>query len=603
MTGDFLMTGAEAVALVLRESETRSVFVYAGTSELALCDAIAATPEVDLMNGRGDKESAMMAAGASLLVPTRGAAVLHGARGLTNAAGAVADARRNEAGAVFVVGLPATASARFLPPHAEPGLIQSVGAFAKWAYEAGPVPDEPDERAREAQRFVAGLRTAVEEARRTPHGPTLFGIPQDVAEAEWIPRGVFVAASPAAVDAPDMEAALSAATAALAAAAHPLVLIDDYLLHYDGARPALAELASRVGAPVLQVRYRRGPMLFERLSAQDVPTFSGWLDPGDEHHRRLLAETDLLVTVEDRNMYPRVVGELPECPKLAITSDPAKARKNEYLGDGDMLVEGDPVALLERLCERLEPLAPRAASPTWAEPPGAADAGPAVPLEPHVERLRVGIVSAIGDAMARCELPVIVDDSQMFGGMVSEHYDLLAPGIRVFGGHGGFVGGGISYATGLALANPSAHVLCTLGDQAFTNNLQGLVAAGEHNARVVCLVCNNGESVSLLKQSRAGDGSSEARPRPYLRNVQDLDYAHIASELGIAASSVELRVDGSALDVEAGIAAFEEELEEALAFDGPSLVEMRLPSLGAFWAGVWIVEGFEEPAVPAKVSG
>src|SRR5688572_22465744 len=111
------VTGADAIAAALYAAGVRHVFAYAGTSELALCDAIDRVDANMLVNGRGDKESAFMAAGASVLEPLRGAAVLHGARGLTNAAGALADVRRSEVGTMFVVGLPSTTSARFLPPH------------------------------------------------------------------------------------------------------------------------------------------------------------------------------------------------------------------------------------------------------------------------------------------------------------------------------------------------------------------------------------------------------------------------------------------------------------------------------------------------------
>src|SRR5580700_4648914 len=98
---EVLLTGAEALAAVLVASGVRRVFAYAGTSELALCDRFIRTPGMQLINGRGDKESAFMAAGASLVRPARGAAIIHGARGLTNATGAIADARRNEIGCVI----------------------------------------------------------------------------------------------------------------------------------------------------------------------------------------------------------------------------------------------------------------------------------------------------------------------------------------------------------------------------------------------------------------------------------------------------------------------------------------------------------------------
>jgi acetolactate synthase-1/2/3 large subunit len=202
--------------------------------------------------------------------------------------------------------------------------------------------------------------------------------------------------------------------------------------------------------------------------------------------------------------------------------------------------------------------------------------------------------------MERFDSPVLVDDSQMFGGMISEHYDRLPSKVRVFGGHGGFVGGGIAYATGLAVAEPSVRVFCTLGDQGFTNGVQGLVAAGQQKARIVYLVCNNGESVSLLKQSSSQPRWFDGGRQPYLHNPQGLDYARLAAQFGIASSVIEFHVDRGLAEIEGSLSAFEERLEEALSLDGPSLIEMRLPSLGEFWAGIWVVKGFEERPALAK---
>jgi acetolactate synthase-1/2/3 large subunit len=613
-TEDLSLTGAEAVTLLLREAGARMAFAYAGTSELALCDSLARAPGIELMNGRGDKETAFMAAGGSLLEPVRSVAVLHGARGLTNATGAVADARRNEVGVLLVVGLPSTRSARFLPPHGEADLIQGVGAFAKWWYEAGPVPAERAARAELASRFVATLRVAVREARTRPYGPTIFGLPQDVAESAWVPWSALAPTEPEQLDLPQ-PSALAAAAELLADRGRVVILIDDYLLRYDSAKPTLAEFAARAGAPVLQVRYRRGAMLFERLNAADVPSFVGWYDPMRADHRELLAKADLLVTLEDRNLYQRVVGDLPAGRKLAITSDAAKTRKNEYLSDGDLLLEGDVVAIMLALSQRLaqrtsaeQPPArwtddvlarPAEATEAAGGPAGAGvlagPAGVATDLAPQVRRLRSGVVGALADAMRAVPAPVLVDDSQMFGGLICEHYDLLPSNVRVFGDHAGFVGAGIAYATGLAIVNPSAQVFCTLGDQGFTNGMQGLVAAGQERARVVYLVCNNGQSVSLLGQSAATqprwfDGGRQ----PHLRNPTTIDYTEVSKRLGLASWAVELPLDQGETGIDRAVARLRERLSDALVVDGPALIELRVPGGGEWWAGIWLTQGHDE---------
>jgi acetolactate synthase I/II/III large subunit len=584
-----LLTGAEAVGLALRRSGVSVVFGYAGTSELAICDTMARLGL--LVNGRGDRESLFQAGGASRLRPGNGAAVLHGARGLTNALGALADLRRNEIGTVAVVGLPATASQPYLPPHGEPDLVPVSGAFAKSWHELAAVPADPDDRRLAVTALASAVQDAVRDARRPPCGPVLLAIPQDVAEAAWVPlaklpRPASMKPEPVSRD----DETIRTAAALVAAAGRPVVLIDDYALAHDGLRPALATFCERTGAPVLQVRYRRGAMLFERVTAAAVPGFLGWYDPADHRHRALLAAADLLITVEDRNMYPRVIGELPDCRKIALTSKPSAVLKNGYLREPDLLVHADIVATLRHLAAarpghcRVRP---------WYPPIAADTRGPAVPEQ--AAGLRTGIARVIGEVASRRTGPaVLVDDSQMFGGLLAEEYDRLPPGLRVFGGHGGFVGSGISLATGLALGEPAVKVLCCLGDQGLTNNLQGLVCAVQESAPVTFLVCNNGGSVSLRKQSAPSDWLDSGRDR-YLENAAGMRYAEIAGALGVPAQRIDLR-EWLDRDLTATrLTAFALLLAEMAARPGPTLIEVMLPSDPEFWAGIWNTGGFEQP--------
>lgn len=585
------VTGAEATAALLAAAEVGEVFVYAGTSELALCDALERTGGVRLVNGRGDKESAFMASGASLIRANRGAAVLHGARGLTNAMGAVADARRSEVGALVVVGLPSSGSARFLPPHGERDLIDGAHGLADWHWQAPAPPADQAERDSAAGRFIGRLREALAFCANPPHRPALFGVPQDVAEQRWIPLAVLSTSAPTAHRLTTDRTALEAAVEQLAQAERPLLLVDDYALRHDGIRPALDTLATAIGAPVLQVRYRRGPMLFERLRSEEVSHFVGWLNQFDPAHMNLLDSCDLLITVEDRNIYERVVGRLPGCRKIAVNTDPEKVLKNEYLEEKDLLVAADPAVALAEMAAGLESAGlPRRAPWFGPESRDREGFGPERP-SPGVLRDRRAVVRALADTLGRWERPVLVDDSQMFGGLIAEHYDELPAGLRVFGGHGAFVGSGLSYAAGLAVSNPEVRVMCTLGDQAFTNSFQGLVAVLQQRARVTYVVCNNGESASLNKQGRASLGPVR---RPYLANVNGLSYHAVAEALGIPAVTVAVPVGAAPDEVDEGIRQLTAALAEAGASDGPALVELVLPSAPEAWEGIWLTHGFEQ---------
>jgi acetolactate synthase I/II/III large subunit len=134
------MTGARAVVRILQEWRYSTFFGYPGTSELELCGAVTEPAGLTLTNSRGDKEAVFMAAGANLVGETAYAAILHAARGLTNALGAIADVRRSEISVLCLVGLPSTSSAPYLPPHAEVDLMSRAGAFASATFESAAFP-------------------------------------------------------------------------------------------------------------------------------------------------------------------------------------------------------------------------------------------------------------------------------------------------------------------------------------------------------------------------------------------------------------------------------------------------------------------------------
>lgn len=614
---DFALTGAEAVALALRQAGVGWVFAYAGTSELALCDKLARLPDMQLVNGRGDRESAFLAGGASLLRPGTAAALLHGARGGLNAAGAISELHRTEVGVPVVVGLPSTGSAPYLPPHGEPGLLGALGAFAAYWYECGGVPDGDADRRAAARDVIDALQTMLRRSRTRPLGPTLFGLPQDAAEKPWIPWSALASTldigPPDATAAPrgharpapaNLVAAVDRLAGALARAQRPVILIDDYLLAYSRGRSVLQRLSAALAAPVLQVRYCRGPMLFDRVSRADVPNFVGPYDPLDRRHAAIMERADFLITLEDRNLYPRVVGALPACRKAAITSSAGKVRKNGYLGPDDILVEGDVVEAVEQLLGRLT-------VPGWPAGNGRGrwwtdlvdPAGPRADLPEPVRALREGLADGLAAALCQADRPVLIDDSQMFGGLLSDQYDRLPASLRVVGAHGGFVGWGLSAAAGLAIAQPDATVVCTLGDEGFVNAVQGLVAVGQQAAAVTYLVCNNGGSVSLRKQALADDEWALDRGcHSYLRNASGASYAAIAAAAGLRTTTVDWQFDRGVEAIRAASTRYRSALVDAVHARRPALVELVLPAEPAAWEGVWATAGNEvASAEPAGV--
>jgi acetolactate synthase-1/2/3 large subunit len=604
--GDFLLTGAEAVALTLRQTGIELVFAYTGTSELALCDKLARLPNVQLINGRGDRESAFLAGGASLLSPGKACALLHGARGSLNATGAISELRRTEIGVPIIVGLPSTSSAPYLPPHGEPGLLDTLGRVAKCWQEWELIPAQQDDWGMRGD-LLSKFEDIIYQSRERPLGPTLFGLPQDIAETPWIPWSCLGkgSRSPTTVASDCKHPSLPLLGATLSHSKRIVILIDDYLLSYPGAHMTLQRLSTALASPVLQVQYVRGPMLFERVSGQEVPNFIGFYDPLNSTHADLMEQADFLITLEDRNLYPRVIGQLPPCRKAAITSISEKAQKNGYLTSEDFLIEGNVIEIVEQLLTRLAPER-RKNDPcdTWwidiikprERPVGLGDT-----VSDAARALRDGIVDGLAVALSDVRCPVLIDDSQMLGGLICSLYDQLPSNLRVFGSHGGFVGWGLATAAGVAIGEPEATVICLLGDEGFINGLQGMVAVGQQRAPIVYIICNNAGSVSLRKQALSDDEWSFDRGRnQYLRNAASTSYTQVAGAVGIPAATINFSFDRGVDAIRIAAAQFRAQLIEVVQSRQPTLLELIMPDWLPAWDGIWRSIGNERMTLEGK---
>lgn len=592
------LTGSEALTLMFLLAKVNHVFAYPGTSELNICNDLIKA-KIKITNGRGDKESAFMAGGACLDSPGNAAAILHGARGLTNATGAIADINRNEIGAIFIVGLPSTFSSIFLPPHGEKNLIKSIGNFVKRSYEITEVVDSFDDSKKaltKARNFVQKIKEAIILTKSLPIGPTLVGIPQDAFEKRWIPFELL----PKEYKNLDNINLISRneikkVCRLISTKKNPLILIDDFLFKSPDIKKQLVLFAQIVKAPILQIHYLRGPLLFEKLSVKQNPYFIGFYEINNSVHQRLMQKTDLLITLEDRNAYPRVVGELPDCLKIAITSNPDMTVKNGYLTTRDYLLSGNVTNIIKNIsqeisiknkkikefkkyCLKLRKL------PQSKEK-----------INQKYQFMRDEISEELGKIFKQVKKPVLIDDSQMFGGILIENYDKYPTNLRVFGDHGAFIGGGMAYAAGLALSSYQEYsVFCSLGDQSFVNGLQSLVCVGENKIKVIYIVCNNGKSVSLFKQSLSQDkyAFNNGKNR-FLYNVSSLDYATVAKITGLASYQIKFDPDSNNARLKNPKRLWRNFLQKALKNKGPVLIELILPSNEDAWSGIWSIKGNE----------
>jgi thiamine pyrophosphate-dependent acetolactate synthase large subunit-like protein len=134
-------------------------------------------------------------------------------------------------------------------------------------------------------------------------------------------------------------------------------------------------------------------------------------------------------------------------------------------------------------------------------------------------------------------------------------------------------------------------VWCLTGDQGFLNGCQALACLGEQNANVTIIVCNNGGSISLLKQTRAQDPYAfDAGRMPFLENASNVNVLEIARGFGIEASRVTFDPDVAPVKMRHP---FRKALTQAASKKRPYIIELCVPLDMDAWAGIWTVKGLD----------
>lgn len=131
---------------------------------------------------------------------------------------------------------------------------------------------------------------------------------------------------------------------------------------------------------------------------------------------------------------------------------------------------------------------------------------------------------------------------------------------------GGSIGYGLPVATGAAVACPDRKVVCLEADGSAMYTAQSLWTQAREGLDVTTIVLNNG-SYAVLNMELARVGAGEPGPRALsMLDIPGLDFVSLAASMGVPATRASTAED------------FTEQLEAAIAVDGPALVEAVLPS-------------------------
>lgn len=406
------------------------------------------------------------------------------------------------------------------------GMLRAVSAYAASVPDAG-----------QAGRI---LREAARTALSAPGGPASVEWPIDLQYAAQTdePEAYEEPARPTPT-----EAELSAAGALLAAARRPLVWAGGGA---NSARGELAALLEATGAGLITSNSGRGsvPEDHEQVIGNFATTPAV---------RALLADSDLLLTVGTHFRSNETADYTLALPGAHIQIDVDAAALGR-VHPATHALHGEAAAVLTGLLPHAV-----AAEPGWTDRVGAVRTEVRAILHDNI-----GPQAAICDAI-RAALPreaVVARDvtipSSSWGNRLLEMYD---PKDNVFP-RGGGIGQGLGMGIGAALARPGAPTVVIAGDGGLAVHLGELLTLAQEGPRLTLIVFNDGGyGVLRNMQDRHGERRSGV-------DLTTPDFGLLARACGLPYARVSAEEHAAAV------------LTEAIASDGPTLVEVDLEALG-----------------------
>ncbi|MBL1290129.1 thiamine pyrophosphate-binding protein [Streptomyces sp. For3] len=521
--------GGDLLVTVLRELGIDTVFGIVSVHNLPLVEAV--DRELRFVPVRHEASAVNAADAYGRARGTLGCALTSTGTGAGNAAGSLIEALSAGSSVLHVTG---QVESEFLgggrgfihETKDQLGMLRAVSAYA------ASVPD-----ATQAGRI---LREAARSALTAPGGPASVEWPIDLQyTAQTDEPAEHAEAAPAA----PTESELAAAGALLASARRPLVWAGGGA---NTARGELARLLEATGAGLITSNSGRGSVPEDH--EQVIGNFATTLAV-----RALLTDADVLLTVGTHFRSNETADYTLELPgaHLQIDIEPAALGR---VYPATHALHGDAAATLTALLPHA-----RTAEPGWTER-----------VTSVRTEVRANLHDAIGPQAAICDairaaLPreaVVARDvtipSSSWGNRLLEMYD---PKDNVFP-RGGGIGQGLGMGIGAALARPGAPTVVIAGDGGLAVHLGELLTLAQERPRLTLIVFNDG-GYGVLRNMQ--DRHSERRSGVDLTTP---DFGLLARACGLPYARISAEEHAAAV------------LTEAVASDGPTLVEVDLEALG-----------------------
>jgi acetolactate synthase-1/2/3 large subunit len=511
-------------------------FGVPGESYLDVLDALHDTPEIRFVICRQEGGVAMMAEAYGKLTGRPGIAFVTRGPGATNASSGVHVAQQDSTPMILFIGQ-IDSGALERDAFQEINYRQMFGGIAKWVAEI-------DDPARIPELVHRAFVTAVSGR----PGPVVLALPEDMLTA----RSEVADGRPwQAVEAHPDPAAVAELRQRLVAASRPLVILGGG--GWSAAAAAdIQTFATNNEVPVA-VGFRRQDHFDNRH-----PCYAGDLGVGvNPKLVERVAQSDLVIALGTRLSEMTAQGyRLLEIPRpkqslVHIHADPAELGR---VYQPDLAVQ----ASLRPAAAALAAMLPIERRP-WATWTAAAHRDYLDYIAPVKVPGRLQMAEVMMQLGERLPEDAIVTNG-------AGNYAVWATRFRVFRQYGsqlaptsGSMGYGLPAAVAAALVHPDRTVVCFAGDGCFLMTGQELATAVQYGLRLVVLVVNNGMYGTIrMHQER------EYPRRVSGTELRNPDFAALARAYGAHGARVERTAD------------FAPALEEALGFDGPSLIELVL---------------------------
>lgn len=408
------------------------------------------------------------------------------------------------------------------------------------------------------------IRTAFRVATSPRPGPVALIIPHDIFDAEWNEDEIKIGIDTRAIQAPFLRSApvaslVADAVALIGRAKRPAVVFG------GGVHGALActeatEFAEKLGGLAVTSLTGRGSV------PETAAYAAGTLNPlGSWAAIELIKEADLIIwcgSKASQNTALNWTLPLPEQATITIDIDPNEHGRTFQPTVAMLSDVREALALLNAA------LSPQT-HPEWAARIAEvkAEGERQKRSEIESEQLPLHPARVMAEVAARLESSdIVVSDASFSAGWIANYIPTKRAGRSVLYARGqGGLGYAIPAAIGAAETLPGTRIVTVAGDGAFSYTIGELATQAQRNQKVVNVVLNNGRL-----------GWIQLWQDIFFKNVQSAllesqschpNFAAAATGLGLMGIYVEKPDElGAALDA-------------AFAYDGPSVVEVRVDDL------------------------